>query len=126
MKLGSQTGSLINHVLADTGLPKVGEGATLLAWSDRYPGTVISVDEKKQIVGVQSDLYDRIDNNGLSESQTYVYTRDPKGNIEYFRMNKKTGRWDQVRQNPASGRWVKVNWCGVAFGHRERFYDFTF
>lgn len=37
MKLGTQTGSLINHIMstAKARTPEIGEGATILAWTDR-------------------------------------------------------------------------------------------
>jgi hypothetical protein len=43
MHLGTQTGSLTNHLYSRIKLPsevKVGDGATLLGWTDRYAGTV--------------------------------------------------------------------------------------
>ena len=124
MKLGTQTGSLINHVIAGAGMPVIAEGATILHWSDRSPGTVVSFDEQKRMVGVQMDKYQRIDQNGMSEDQNYEYTRDEDGFVYYFRLDK--NGWNQVRHNVETNRWNKVNGAGVMFGRRERFYDFTF
>lgn len=43
MKLGRETGSLINHLLSHSKepAPAVGMGATILGWSDRHPATVV-------------------------------------------------------------------------------------
>lgn len=132
MKFGTETGSLVNHVMS-TGkqnTPQVGEGATLLSWSDRSPGTVISVERprkssKYQIVKVQADLYTRIDNNNMSEIQEYEYTVNPEGYISTFRLHD-DGRLESVYMNPESGRYVKSGNGGVSFGKRQKYHDFTF
>ena len=46
IKLGKDTGSLVNYMQANYGskkVPAVGDGATILGWYDRYPATVIDV-----------------------------------------------------------------------------------
>ena len=129
MRLGTQTGSLVNHLLTHTVLsvPAVGDAATLCGWSDRSPATVIEVIEKGKsvIVKVQKDNYTRIDNNGMSESQVYEYSRNPEGSV-YFFKRKTSGEWREVRKNEETGRFVLARGAGIYFGERERFYDFTF
>mgnify|MGYP001576962564 CR=1 FL=1 len=41
LRAGTQTGSLINHLMSGSkgAEPEVGMGATILGWSDRHPAT---------------------------------------------------------------------------------------
>lgn len=128
LKLGSQTGSLINHCMSCTAapLPEVGDGATILGWSDRHPATVVAVFKqgKYDFVQVQSDNYKRIDKNGMSESQEYEYTPNPDGSVSTYRLRNDV--WECVRKSD-TGRYVKTGSdSNVVFGRRERYYDFSF
>lgn len=77
------THSLSNNISAAVfpQVPVVGEGATLLGASDRHAGTVVELVKNKagQITGFywQEDDAERIDANGMSETQEYAYTRMP-------------------------------------------------
>ena len=127
MRFGTQTGSLVNHVMsmAAPSLPAVGDGATLLSWSDRHPATVIAVFKhgKYDFVQVQMDNYTRTDKNGISESQEYDYTPNPQGSVNTYRL--RNDKWEAVRKNE-NGRYVKTGSdTGVIFGRRERYYDFS-
>lgn len=127
MQLGTETGSLVNHVMSHqvANIPEVGEAATLLSYSDRSPGTVTKVFKsgKSTFIIVQDDLYTRTDNNGMSECQDYEYTRNPEGCTTAFRLN--GDKWERVYKSPETGRWRKVGNGGLVLGTRERFYDFT-
>ena len=129
MKLGTQTGSLINHIYSTetSGIPVAGTGATMLGWSDRKPGTVFKVFSvgKSTIVEVRCDRYTRTDKNGMSESQEYEYKTDINGCRRFFRQTK-NGGWEGVYKSSETGRWVKSGGNGVIFGRRERYHDFTF
>jgi hypothetical protein len=128
MKLGTQTGSLINHVLSSrtTGEPPyAGMPATLLAWSDRYPATVVEVNNLKRYIVVQEDDARRIDRNGLSEQQVYEYTPNPNGHRRIFRKMK-NGQWAEHFVNPQTKRLVKASSCGLRLGHREKYEDPSF
>lgn len=131
MKLGSQTGSLINHMIAGAGTLseiKAGTPATLLSWSDRSPGTVFRVFKvaSSTIVEVREDIYTRIDKNGMSESQEYEYKIDVNGSKSFWKIDK-NGNVCRMYINKETGRWNKTKTgCSIAFGRRERFYDFTF
>ena len=77
LKLGTETGSLINHLYsrsAQTGEIAVGVGATILSWSDRKACTIIEVVANKagEIIEfrAQSDKATRTDKNGMSDAQT--------------------------------------------------------
>ena len=127
MKLGTETGSLVNHIKSrgkhDVTKLTVGMGATLLSWSDRSPATVISIEGN--IVAVQTDNYERVDTNGMSDMQEYEYSRNLEGSIHYFRINK-NGDISSVYRNAETGRWNKISNGGVAFGYRSRYHDFSF
>lgn len=131
MRLGTQTGSLTNHLMARESLkPTVGDGATILQWTDRDAATVIAVEEVKGgwIVTVQEDNAKRTDTNGMSESQTYEYTPNPEGSKYSFR-SVDSSQWRQVRKNE-KGRWVYVGpkgeGYGLTIGTRKKYHDFSF
>jgi hypothetical protein len=130
LKLGSQTGSLTNHLMSGgKQVPAVGDGATLLHWSDREPGSVIEVAVSKKgvvEVAVQADSYKRVDKNGFSESQEYEYSPNPEGSIRHFRLDPVKG-WRALMKSE-KGNWVLVpgGGSGVRFGSREKYHDFSF
>lgn len=113
MKLGTETGSVINHVITRGGtavVPTVGMGATMCGWSDRYPATIVKITPTQ--IHVQEDHAVRTDTNGMSESQDYTYTPNPAARIMVFRRTKRGYR-------SAEGR-------GLVVGVREKYYDFSF
>lgn len=111
MRLGTETGSLVNHILSRSGVPaEIGMGATICGWTDRYPATIVKVTPTQ--VHVQEDDYKRTDNNGISESQEYEYFRNENSRVQIFRKTKR-GLRDK------NGSYLSV-------GTRERYYDFSF
>ena len=111
MRLGSETGSLNNWMMAQYGVdPEIGMGATILGWTDRYPATIVKVTPTQ--IHVQRDLYRRIDKNGMSEIQQYEYEEDRQAPVEIFRKTKR-GLRDKA------GHYLSV-------GERERYYDYSF
>ena len=133
LKFGSETGSLVNHILSTSKvhIPEIGEGATILSWSDRNPATVVSIEKKRNdeviIVGVQSDSYLRVDDNGLSEMQEYVYSPNPNGCVYHYRIDttKPDAKWVRVWKSE-TGRWNKLEYGNIIFGIREKYHDFSF
>lgn len=131
MKLGTETGSLINHIysIATKGqpVPTVGMGATTLGWTDRHAATVIDVFMvgKAQFVTVQQDDAKRSDNNGMSEAQDYEYMPNPYGRTDTFRFSQ-SGKWDHVIKNAETGRWKKTDGLGLRIGERDKYHDFSF
>ena len=111
MKLGTETGSLMNHVMTGTNQPepKVGDGATICMWSDRHAATIVKV--TPCTVTVQEDKAIRTDNNGMSECQTYRYEADPDGALHVFRKTK--NGW-------------KCKGVGLLIGTRRHYYDYSF
>ena len=133
MKLGTQTGSLVNHLHSRATIgqpePKVGMGVTMLCWTDRHPGTIFRVftlgkKNPATCVEVRSDKYQRTDANGMSESQDYTYTTTPSGAKSFYRQEA-DGSWQEVRENE-SKRWVKAGGKGLVIGKREKYHDFSF
>ena len=61
MKAGTQTGSLVNHLMSqDTPIaPEIGMGATILSWTDRNAGTIVKITPKQ--IHVQEDNAERTD-----------------------------------------------------------------
>jgi hypothetical protein len=128
MNLGTQTSSVVNHLYSrmtkDTPTPTVGMGATVLCWSDRRAATVISVENN--IVTVQEDTATRVDDNGMSEDQTYTYAPNPTGYVQHFRIGK-DGKFTEVTKNSTTGRWNKQgSSSGLILGFRRQYYDFSF
>ena len=151
MKLGTQTGSVINHVYtrgASTIEPEIGMGVTVCHWTDRSAGTVVSWDGK--ILGITADTAERTDSNGMSDAQDYAYTSHPDGPVQYWRKDK-DGRWEQIEQGyepefkqlPAgnwgwgkkegseTGRWRRAygrkgGGPGLCLGFRDAYHDYSF
>lgn len=94
--------------------PAIGMGVTICYWSDRIPGTIVQISSSKKTIFIQEDYYQRIDNNGLSESQEYQYSRNIDGAIH-----------TATRRKDGSFRISKSKTL-VALGHRRKFYDFSF
>ena len=90
--------------------PKVGMGATVVMYSDRHAATIIKV--TPCTVTVQRDKAKRTDQNGMSESQSYAYEPDPKGDVTVFRKTKRGWRGPMNR--------------GLVIGDRDEYYDYSF
>lgn len=131
MKLGTQTNSLTNHLLARGVVgqpePEVGMGATVLCWTDRNPATIVAVRTLRGhlYIDVQEDKAERTDNNGLSEEQHYSYEPNPRGYVNTYRREK-NGMWAAVTFNTTTQRWNKTDGHGLRIGSREKYRDFSF
>lgn len=60
------------------------------SYSDRTPWEIIEVKDEKHIV-VRAMGYERIDKNGMSESQEYRYFSKPDGGVKHLVL--RNGRW---------------------------------
>lgn len=123
MKLGTETNGLSNYLLSGTNgqpVPEVGMGATVLMWSDRHPATIVAVVTFKggaragqvKEIHVQQDDAKRVDNNGMSESQTYEFTPNKDAGIQIFKVTK-SGAFK------GSGGQLRI-------GERDKYHDFSF
>lgn len=96
MKLGTETGSLFNHLMSNNSVqPEVGKGGTMLHYSDRDAFEVLSVSEDKQSCTIQMYKHERIDDNGMSDCQTYKY-ETLEGPIKTLVFNR--GSWKEKFQ----------------------------
>lgn len=121
MHLGTQTGSLVNHIYSSANIPApvVGMGATILMWSDRHAGTVVEVRADGSFT-VQRDKATRADSNGMSDCQEYTYEPDPNGPRYDFAPVKRGKAKGAIREN---GR---KDGYGIILGRRDEHYDFSF
>ena len=86
--------SFFNEIMSQTvSMPVVGEGATVLLYSDRHAYEVISVDEDKKGCTIQRYSPKRIDNTGMGDCQEYEYKEltEEKLNLRF-----RHGGWVQV------------------------------
>ena len=129
MQLGKQTASINNHLLSRAVIgqpsPKLGMGATLLAWTDRYAGTITGITlngGKVTRIEVTRDIATRTDRNGLSECQKFTFERDARALPYHFRQNKR-GMWEQIFFNEETQRWNKSDGYGLRIGERDHYID---
>ena len=131
MKLGTQTGSIVNHLHSRAVIgqpePAVGMGATMLLWSDRCACTIINVQQVrgKTIVTVQTDRATVTAGSSHDGSAVYSYARNPQGSEHHFRRED-DGRWQQVVINRQTGRWGKASGRGLRIGERDEYRDPSF
>lgn len=132
MNLGTQTGSVINHLHSRAVIgqpePVFGMGATVLLWTDRHAATITNVQtvRGKLIVTVQRDHATVVAGSGHDGSAEYSYAPNPRGSEDHFRREE-DGRWQQVVINRQTGRWGKVkSGRGLRIGEREEYCDPSF
>ena len=102
---------------------EVGDGVTLNYYSDRVPATIIEIGPKGKYLKVQEDNARRIDNNGMSDSQSYEITRNEKGRVYYFYKTRKK-EWTLYTNTGKS----TYNQYGVylTLKRRSKYFDYSF
>lgn len=126
MKLGSETGSVINNLYSRAVIgqpePQVGMGVTVLGWTDRHPGTIVKIEKagKYEVITVQEDKSKVISGTVFDGSAQYEYAQDTAGRLSHFRF--RNNRWEEIHKSD-KGRWVKSGGYGLRLGQRERYYD---
>ena len=116
-------GSLQNLIYSQNNgllVPKVGAGVTVIMWTDRYAGTVISVAPDRKSFVIQEDRVKRIDDNGMSEMQEYEYFRSKEGLTHLFKIvsrGKNKGQWRENGRN---------NGSSIIIGVRRHYHDYSF
>jgi hypothetical protein len=75
-------------------------------------------------IACQGDAAKRIDSNGMSESQTYEFSRQPEAARVWFAKDRK-GLWVRVIQ-AESGRWIQARSGGLRIGERDCYHDYSF
>lgn len=128
MKLGTQTGSLVNHIqsnMVNRPAPEVGMGVTFCHWTDRSAGTIQKVYKDKQgrtVIEVTADEAKRVDNNGpFTEMQTYEFIQKPDGHRTSWR--EQAGKFVQIAFNEETGRWRVHKGNSIGVGHRDEYRD---
>lgn len=111
-------GNLINRIGENFKgkTPEVGMGATLYSYSDRYAYTIIRVSANGKSLWATLDKAIRIDENGMSDSQSYRYETIENSHEELFTLRK-------------DGRWHKGTTLGglvLGIGHRDAYHDYSF
>lgn len=116
----SNYGSFVNSVQGNSAqrTPEVGMGATILMWSDRQAATIIEVSKSGKSILVREDNAKRVDNNGMSDAQTYEYSANVNGRVTEFTL-RRNGRWVRKGESQKGGQ-------RVAIGYRDHHYDYSF
>lgn len=129
MRAGSETGSLMNHVMSAEQVvsPVIGMKCTILRWTDRQAATVWYLG-KNGVIAVRDAKVKRIDRNGLSECQEWECTDDHVGSITYFRKDK-AGSWREVVASATKRgivRYRKTAGAGLLLGTHQHYVDPSF
>lgn len=109
-------GSIMNRIneAQNAKAPKVGDGVTIYYYSDRSAGTISRVSESGKTFWYKPDKAVRVDKNGMSESQDYIYELQPQAQeVKVYKT--KDGRWRQSKHS---------SYVGV--GERDAYRDYTF
>lgn len=131
MHLGTQTGSVINHLHSRATLgqpePTVGMGATILLWTDRHAATIRNVlyIGGKLAVQVTRDRATVVKGSAHDGSAEYEFETTPDGHLDTFAFNGTT--WEQYHVNPETKRWNKAkSGRGLRIGERDEYRDPSF
>lgn len=122
MKLGTDTGSFFNFFRNSMSIPEVGKGATILHWSDRSAYFVNEVSEDGKTVVIERAKAIRTDNNGMSETQSYEYVRDPQTEPETIKFT--YGKWRRVYTNWEGKK--ETSPINIIFGTMREYFDYSF
>lgn len=69
-------------------VPCIGMGATICYLSDRVAATIVYISPTTKTIWAQEDKSIRTDNNGISESQDYIFELDSNGIIHKATLRK--------------------------------------
>ena len=116
----TQYGSLMNLLQSQTvpKVPEVGDGATVLMWSDRVACTVVEVSPSGKRLWVTRDNATRTDAHGMSDAQSYGYETQWEG-YRYEYSLRQNGRWVAVGQPMNGGEMLGI-------GYRQHYHDYSF
>lgn len=105
--------------------PEIGMGVTEYGYSDRHAYTIVDIlrSKKSRIISItiRRDITNRIDENGMSESQSYEYIPNPEGQITNLTL-RRDGYW---REYGCSARGPRFSNPYVV-GHRREYHDYSF
>ena len=105
MKLGTETNSLVNYMYSRTKSqePVVGLPATVLAWTDRYGGSITKVWKMR--------------------SKQFILIDTPSG---LFNFRKDGEKWRHVHLEPMTNRWHLSTSYGLILGVADDYRDPSF
>ena len=89
-------------------------GATIYYGSDCVPATIIQITNSGKRIVLQEDTAIRIDYNGISEDQSYMYNANSDGTIHIATFRK-----------DGSFR-ISKSRTKVVVGVRRKYYDYSF
>lgn len=116
LKLGTQTGSLFNHLMSNgSTAPEVGKGATVLHWTDRSAYFVTWVSEDKKRCKIERPICKRADKNGMSDDQDWIYEIDPTA--QPIELKFTYGKWRDAETKHI---------YNIRFGFMSEYYDYSF
>lgn len=118
LRAGTQTGSLINHIISGCGnaTPEIGMGVTILGWTDRHAGTILEVSKDGKSITIARDEAKPL-HKGMTDCQDYEYKHGTKPYATY--TLRRNGRWVAKGQTMNGGSSLKI-------GERDEYYDFSF
>ena len=127
MKLGTQTNSLVNHIMANTVSSEIEAGtpATFLSWTDRHPGTIIEKFSKGRFTYIKVRRDEVVYAEDRSGNFTIKDGSDDNFQMFRFKTDGSSG-FQKVGINPDTGRYVKWGDGGLSVGNREYYYDPSF
>lgn len=122
LRAGTATGSLINHIASGcvSPLPAVGQGATILSWSDRRAATVTSVRYAKNGQPIRIEVVEdeaKPLHVGMTDAQEYAYSPGA-GSPRVFTL-RPNGAWVALGDTAKSGQ-------RISLGVRQTYHDFSF
>ena len=113
----------MNHMMSNSSRqPKVGEGATVLGWTDRKAYEVISVSKDGKEVVLQRYSPRRADDRGMTDAQEYIYDTLIES---YLTLRFRYGRW-YAKYGGDDGEKPVYDRIHVIFGEKMEYYDFSF
>jgi hypothetical protein len=120
LKLGTQTGSLFNHLISGSASPApvVGLGATILAWTDRRAATITEVSPSGKRIGVVEDIATAKHKGMTDPGQEWDLQPGNPQHIKYFSL-RKNGAWVREGETAKGGQ-------RISLGHKSHFYDYSF
>lgn len=126
-------GSLVNHVLGNSATEyttemgkhwKIGLGATMLCWSDRYPYRIVEINVKggkitSLVVQAMSYEADPTKDNRVGHDN-WIVKENPNGGKVVLKWRKSKNGWYAKGQDGKG-------WCErFLIGHAEYHYDWSF
>jgi len=96
VKLGSQTGSLFNHLYSrNATIPKVGKGATISRWTDRDAFEVIAWDPDSRVAELKKYINLKYGPEGYPRPDSYIQLSEHSFKL-YYRRNAWRSRIEEI------------------------------